>query len=306
MRQPWIKGAFFGLVMIAAILLLPSGAAAASYRVTINGVLVSDTLAEIRDGQMMVAVRPYAEAMGAWVEWDDAAKRVTLGRNGTQIAFWLGSHTVFQDGRQLWSPVRPYLKQGRTMVPAWFLAVRLGGKVSFDGITLAVTITKAAATKPNHVLAQPSYYFPFPSSATYQPYSDTMGAYRSWGGQSYGHEGTDIVAPRGTPVVAVASGTVIRYGWNTLGGYRVTVRLDDFPNYSFYYAHLDRYAPNIYLGAHVKAGQVLGYVGSTGEGPEGTRGKFVDHLHFGIYDANWNAINPYPLLKYWENHKVSW
>lgn len=310
MRPQGLRAAALGLSLTVLGFLLPGAASAADYTVTVNGAAVSGTMAEIRNGQLMVAVRPFAEALGARVEWNAGDMRATVVNSSGQTAFWLGSHTSFQNGRQLWSPVKPYLKQGSTMVPAWFLAVRLGASVSFDGTTLSVKLQgakpAAQATTLNHVLAQPSYYFPFPASADYTGYSDTMGASRFWAGDEFGHEGTDICAPKGTPVVAVAPGTVIRYGWNTLGGYRVTVQLDDFPDYRFYYAHLSSYAPGLYEGAHVEAGQVLGYVGSTGEGPEGTEGKFVDHLHFGIYGPDWSAINSYPFLKYWENHKVDW
>jgi len=311
MRQQGLRAATLGLGLTVLGFLLPGAALAADYTVKVNGAVVSGTMAEIRDGQLMVAVRPFTEALGARVDWDAADKRATIVNSSGQTAFWLGSHTSFQNGRQLWSPVKPYLKQGSTMVPAWFLAVRLGAGVSFDGTTLYVDLKDLKPAAQTTVvadkgLAQSYYYFPFPAGADYETYYDTMGASRFWDGTQFGHEGTDIVAPKWTPVVAVASGKVVRYGWNTLGGYRVTVELDDFPGYRFYYAHLSGYAPGLYEGAHVKAGQVLGYVGSTGEGPEGTEGKFVDHLHFGIYGPDWSAINSYPYLKYWENHKVDW
>lgn len=286
--------------------LFPTQASAAGYTVKVNGAVVSGALAELRNGQLMVAVRPFAEALGGWVDWDAGNMQATIGYHGTQFAFYLGSYTSYQDGQQLRAPVKPYTKDGRTMVPAWFLASRLGAKLSFAGSTLTVSTGTRAVAKVSSPLAQSSYYFPFPSSAEYEAYYDGMGDPRYWQGEQFGHEGTDILAPEGTPIVAVASGTIVRYGWNTLGGYRVNIELDDFPGYRFYYAHMDRYASGIYQGAHVEAGQVLGYVGSTGEGPERTEGKFLDHLHFGIYRPDGSAVNPYPLLKYWENHKVQW
>ena len=69
----------------------------------------------------------------------------------------------------------------------------------------------------------------------------------------------------------------------------------------YYYAHLYRYDEMISEGDRVKAGQILGYAGDSGYGPEGTTGQFAVHLHFGIYQKNAEgedvALNPYPLLK---------
>ncbi|MFS8641377.1 MAG: peptidoglycan DD-metalloendopeptidase family protein [Symbiobacteriaceae bacterium] len=261
----------------------------------------------------MTAVRPFAESLGYKASYDSTSKMITVYKPGYWLTMWIGTHVAFQNDRPVWPPVKPYLKNGQAMVPAWWLAVRLGADVAYSNATLTVSNGYRPAQpapgvnpnpRPDSPFADPSYVFPFPKGATYSPYTDTMGAARQWNGESWGHEGTDIPAPKGTPIVAVASGTIIRYGWNTLGGYRLTIELDDHPGYRFYYAHLSGYAPGLKLGSHVEKGQLLGYVGSTGEGPEGTSGRFIDHLHFGIYDPNWNAINPYPLLKYWEGNKA--
>lgn len=152
-------------------------------------------------------------------------------------------------------------------------------------------------------LGQDKYVFPFQNTGSYTPFRDTWGDSREYNpdGSVRTHEGTDIMAPAGTPLVAVGSGTVINYGWSELGGWRVTIKLDG-TDYAVYYAHMSRYAPGLYKGARVQTGQLLGYVGSTGYGPAGTSGKFVNHLHFGLYDTanGFSAINPYPFLKYWE------
>ncbi len=308
MRSKSVRTSILVLALALLLVWVPQPAQAAGYSVVVDGRTVSDTLAEMRSGQLMVSVRPFVEAMGGGVSWNSTARMATAGYNGSQIAMWIGNNLSFQDGQRIWAPVAPFLKDGKTMVPAWWLATRFGTKVSFSGTTLTVTTGRQpgpVAPAPNHVLAKSSYFFPYPAGATYDKYYDTMGDSRYWDGKTFGHEGTDILAPKGTPIVAVAAGTVIRYGWNTLGGYRVTIQLDDYPDYKFYYAHMDRYAPGLYEGAKVKAGQLIGYVGSTGEGPERTEGKFVDHLHFGIYDANFKAINPFELLKYWEANKVT-
>jgi hypothetical protein len=306
------RSTLLAVALALVLTLIPQAALAAGYSLVVNGRTIPDAAAEMRSGQLTVSIRPLAEAMGGTVAWNSADQMATVSYRGSQLAVWIGNNLAFQDAKPIWAPVAPYLKDGKTMVPGWWLAARLGAKVSYSNNTLYVTTgaTPAPAPgqnpnpRPNHVLANPSYVFPFAYGAPYEPYSDTMGDPRYYDGKTFAHEGTDILAPKGTPILAVASGTIVRYGWNTLGGYRLTIQLDDQPSYRFYYAHMDRYASGIYQGAHVKAGQVIGYVGNTGEGPERTEGKFVPHLHFGIYDADWKAINPYSLLKYWEGHKI--
>ena len=113
------------------------------------------------------------------------------------------------------------------------------------------------------------------------------------------HQALDIMAPRGTPVVAVDDGKVAKLLRNPIGG--VTLyQFDRDETRVFYYAHLDSYAQGITEGAAVRRGDILGFVGSTGNAPE-----HAPHLHFAIHelgdgDKHWwrgKAVNPYPLLK---------
>lgn len=101
------------------------------------------------------------------------------------------------------------------------------------------------------------------------------------------HQGIDIFAPRSTPVVSTTSGLVTRVGTNELGGQVVWVLGPGLE--SHYYAHLDRFA-DIQPGDIVQPGDVLGYVGRTGN----ARGTPF-HLHYGIYRRG-RAQNPYPRL----------
>ncbi|HUG46562.1 MAG TPA: M23 family metallopeptidase [Sphingomicrobium sp.] len=112
------------------------------------------------------------------------------------------------------------------------------------------------------------------------------------------HDAIDIMAPEGTPVVAAAPGTIDRlFDSQGGGGTTIYIRSDD-GLWSYYYAHLQRYAPGLKEGRRVERGQVIGYVGHTGNAnPEGP------HLHFAINRISpgddWHsgeAINPYPLL----------
>lgn len=113
---------------------------------------------------------------------------------------------------------------------------------------------------------------------------DTWGAARSEGRR---HQGIDIFAPRGRPVIASTEGLIWRTGENRLGGTVVWVLGP--ARQLHYYAHLDRLGP-LAAGARVRVGEVIGFVGSTGN----ARGT-PPHLHYGIYTAS-GPINPYPLL----------
>jgi peptidoglycan LD-endopeptidase LytH len=110
------------------------------------------------------------------------------------------------------------------------------------------------------------------------------------------HEGNDIFAEPGTPVVAVIGGTVTNLGWLFYSGWRVGIRGDD--GRYWFYAHLRRYARDLSVGDRVEAGSVLGEVGNTGYGTEpGHSGEFTYHLHLGIQAADGTWVNPYPLMK---------
>lgn len=102
------------------------------------------------------------------------------------------------------------------------------------------------------------------------------------------HEGQDIFAPRGTPILSATEGYILRIGENTLGGQ--TISVVGAGGRVYYYAHLDSYAPRIEEGDYVTTRTVLGYVGTTGNAA-GT----PPHLHFGVY-ATSGPVNPLPLL----------
>ncbi len=102
------------------------------------------------------------------------------------------------------------------------------------------------------------------------------------------HEGIDIKARRGTPVIASANGIITNAGINKLGGKVVFQSVAESP-YSLYYAHLD--SQMVMAGARVITGDTLGLVGNTGNAVTTT-----PHLHFGIYTSNNGAVNPLPFL----------
>lgn len=115
---------------------------------------------------------------------------------------------------------------------------------------------------------------------------DSWGAPRDGGRRS--HRGIDIFARRGTPVVAVADGIITYIGDQPKGGH--CLWMTDESGTSYFYAHLDRWAAGIYEGMEIKRGELLGFVGNTGNAA-----RTPAHLHFSI-NRNDEAINPYPIL----------
>jgi murein DD-endopeptidase MepM/ murein hydrolase activator NlpD len=111
------------------------------------------------------------------------------------------------------------------------------------------------------------------------------------------HHAIDILAPRGTPVLAAVDGRIRKLFESRAGGLTI-YEFDAASEQSYYYAHLDSYASNVVEGMPVKQGDVIGYVGTTGNAPPET-----PHLHFAITllppDKAWSkgeAIDPYPIL----------
>jgi len=116
-----------------------------------------------------------------------------------------------------------------------------------------------------------------------------------WGGPRPGgrtHQGIDLFAATGTPIVAVGDGVLFKVGWNAVGGWRFWLR-DRWGN-EFYYAHLSAYAPAAREGAVVRAGTVLGFVGNTGDAR-----TTPPHVHFEIHPAGGNAVPPFPYVSSW-------
>ncbi len=136
------------------------------------------------------------------------------------------------------------------------------------------------------IYTRPTYGFPV-SGAENKNIQSYWGATRDGGKRS--HEGVDIFAERGTPILAVTDGRISSTGNRGLGGKQVWLR-DGLFGSSLYYAHLDSIATS--SGKRVKRGDTLGFVGNTGNAK-----TTAPHLHFGIYKGYSGAINPLPFIK---------
>jgi murein DD-endopeptidase MepM/ murein hydrolase activator NlpD len=164
-------------------------------------------------------------------------------------------------------------------------------------ITIAAMPLKKSRSKPPTAtpkLGEKGYVFPVYGVSSF---ADTFGAARPDVSGGW-HHGDDIFAPLGAPLLAVAHGIVFSVGWERVGGWRLWLR-DDVGN-DFYYAHLSAYSPLAVNGAIVNAGDVLGFVGDSGDA-EGT----PYHLHFEVHPVGMlergydGAVDPTSYLRHW-------
>src|SRR5689334_14668050 len=154
----------------------------------------------------------------------------------------------------------------------------LGGAIA-DKLVFYARVAKLSMQEPDRKLAMPL------QEVEKRQIADTWHAPR---GTDRLHEGQDIFAPQGTPILSATRGMVYKIGENNLGGQ--TVSVIGAGGRVYYYAHLDAYARGLQIGDRVNTRTVLGYVGTTGNA-QGT----PPHLHFGIYTSS-GAIDPLPLL----------
>lgn len=157
----------------------------------------------------------------------------------------------------------------------------------------AVESTRSRLQKSNSGVIPPIEIFPVPgvrASAVADSFNDKRGGGRI-------HEATDIMAPRGTPVLAVADGVIKKLFLSIPGG-KTIYQFDPSETWCYYYAHLDRYADEIEDGVTVQRGELIAYVGSTGNASAD-----APHLHFAIFRLGpekqyWKGtpIDPYPQL----------
>ncbi|HLF62016.1 MAG TPA: peptidoglycan DD-metalloendopeptidase family protein [Acidimicrobiia bacterium] len=159
-----------------------------------------------------------------------------------------------------------------------------GGGGSGNGST-TTTVGDTGTTTTTPAPPQPSNGGACPMAGAVS-FSDSYGEPRS-GGRA--HRGVDMIAARGTPIVAVYAGTITRLSTSALGGITLWLRAENGDQ--FYYAHLDSYG-EIATGQSVPEGFVVGYNGSTGNAP-----AWLPHLHFEWHPGGGSAVNPYQLVR---------
>ncbi|MEN5118522.1 M23 family metallopeptidase [Luteimonas sp. TWI662] len=130
------------------------------------------------------------------------------------------------------------------------------------------------------------------------PFADVRDTFDDARGSERRHEALDIMAPAGTPVLAAADGTIEKLFTSDRGGLTI-YQFEPTGTWSYYYAHLQAYAPGIAEGTQVRRGDVIGRVGSTGNADPA-----APHLHFAVFrltpERQWwtgAPVNPYPLLE---------
>jgi peptidoglycan LD-endopeptidase LytH len=176
------------------------------------------------------------------------------------------------------------------IIGAFALMLRKGG-----GVTQALqTASTAPPAAPTAMPAGGGLIIPV-AGITPDKLTDTWGDARGDGARQ--HHAIDILAPRGTPVLAAAAGTIEKIFESRNGGHTVYIRRAD-PAWQDYYAHLDSYAPDLREGIQVKKGQQIGTVGSTGDAS-----AEAPHLHYEIHhmapNEKWwqgTEVNPYQIL----------
>jgi murein DD-endopeptidase MepM/ murein hydrolase activator NlpD len=162
----------------------------------------------------------------------------------------------------------------------------VGGEVPGGPVRVAPEVTAR--------LSSGRFVFPVYGTASF---GDSFGAPRADVAGGW-HHGEDIFAAAGTPLLAVTDGTLHTIGFNRIGGYRLWLR--DAEGDEFYYAHLSAYSQLAVEGRSVKAGDVIGFVGSTGDADGG-----APHLHFEIHPASMaglgydGVVAPYSILLAW-------
>ena len=171
-------------------------------------------------------------------------------------------------------------------------ATGMGWHRTWRGIALGALLAHACAASAAED-ALPALLVPVagvPPSALRDTFAEGRPGHR--------HEAIDIAAPRGTAVLAATDGTLVKLFTSKPGGLTI-YQFDRAKVFGYYYAHLDRYAAGVKEGMALRRGDVIGYVGTTGNAPPD-----APHLHFAVFrlgpEKRWwqgEAVDPYPALR---------
>ena len=189
--------------------------------------------------------------------------------------------------------------------PELYRQLTESGLYPSDWCDLLTTTMLNSHFHPQHISPDNTFYLLYKKSCYLQLkncYEDSWMDSRTYGGNRH-HEGTDLFGPVSQsgyyPIISITDGIVEQKGWLPLGGYRIGIRSDS--GGYFYYAHLSSYEEDFTPGDRVQAGEILGFMGNTGYGQEGTSERFPVHLHLGIYittpEGQDISVNPYHVLQ---------
>ena len=171
------------------------------------------------------------------------------------------------------------------------MVIRLGLGAAALGFVTGLPFVAGRFTDASHAADVPVHLQVFPAG-TPCTYEDSWQAPRGTdaSGKALYHEGVDIIAKSGTPIYAAADGTISRMSTSTRGGTQLYLKRSD--GTYFFHAHLSAYAAGLKVGDAVTAGQVIAYVGQTGDAVYS-----VPHLHFEVHPGGGAPVNPFPIVR---------
>lgn len=259
--------------------------------ITVDAPSPRDVLANLTNPTVNgVAAPPPATGLAPAAQDQAPASEAELGSAGP-----LPADATSEIGSESTEPVQESLQIPGT-APDTALAAQLRQSQSRFAPPAGATPAASPSEGPMPIATPLTASYPTPQGATHIfPIVGGGSFSNDWGGPRPGgrtHQGIDLFAKHGTPVVAISDGTLFRVGWNRVGGWRYWLR-DRWGN-EFYHAHLSGFTPAATDGAVVKAGTVLGYVGTSGD----ARGT-PPHVHFEIHPGGGGPIAPFSYVSVW-------
>ena len=248
------------------------------------------------DGPLVVLDEAYADFAGESLlqEAPDTDRLLVLrtfsklyGLAGLRVGFGVGSPQLIAEAEKSRGPYKVSHLAEKAAVAAledrdgWAEEIRRAEEARRRAEAIARALQTPAGQGVSDDIT-PGFLCPVAGPSAF---ADTWGAPRS-GGRT--HKGVDMMGARGTPLVAVGDG-YITTSYGVLGGNIVWLHADH--GVSYFYAHLDGYPAGLVSGQRVARGDVIGYMGDTGNPAPGAY-----HLHFGLYPGGSSAVNPYPTV----------
>jgi len=259
--------------------------------------LLQDTVAEqeaIRASMAALLGEIYSELEAANAEYQVVKEAWDRQEAERRYQEWLATSTTTTTTTL--APSTTTTQAGTTTtVPASTTTTEAGGTTTTTGPGATTTTTEPGSTTtttepPSTTTTTPLPPPPPTPGVKVCPVDGAVTFRDSWGEPRPGnrtHTGTDMMAAKGTPLVAIEDGYIWYMSWHYAGGNGLYIQSDTGDRW--YYAHMDGYAAGIRTGVRVSAGQLVGYVGDTGNAS-------IDHLHLGYLPGGAYYDNPYPIM----------